>query len=140
MSNQRDLPIGSRLRKQGEPHPETIEIQLSDEQRTERRKRACDLRDQQAALVEEKKLAMAAFGQRKKDLENKEAVARQQASTGIEVAAVVVQDYLTDGNEVISIRIDTNEPVVRRTATADELQEDLFGADSDDDTGFGRPQ
>ena len=142
MSSQRDLPIDNRLRKHGDPRPETIEIQLSDEQRAERRKRACDLRDQQAALAEEKKLAMSAFGQRKKALENLEAVARQQASSGIEVAAVMVQDYLTASNEVVSLRLDASgqaspDIVARRTATADELQDDLFGGHGQD--GFGHP-
>lgn len=133
--SQQDLPIGNRLRKLGDPHPETIQIELSDEQRQERRKAACDLRDQQYALVEEKKLAMAAFSQRKKALENAETVARQQASTGIEVVAVLVQNYLTAGNEVISLRVDTNDEVSRRTATPGELQEELFGGDN----GFGAP-
>lgn len=138
--SQQNLPVGRTLKKLGDPHPESIEITLTEDQRTERRKRACDLRDQQAALAEEKKLAVAGFAQRKKALENLEAVARGQAATGVEVVAVVVQDYLTAGNEVISVRVDTNDPVSRRTATAEELQEDLFGADADDETGFGRPQ
>lgn len=126
--------LGSPLRKLGEPHPSTIQIELTEEQRAERRKHACDLRDQQAALAEEAKLAAAGFRQRKKALENLEAVARVQASTGIESVAVVVQDYLTEGNEVISVRIDTDKTVARRTATAEELQEEMFG---DDDDGFG---
>lgn len=141
MSKQ-ELAIGKVVRKIGDPHPDNIEVHLTEDQRTERRKRACDLRDQQAAVTEEAKLAAAGFRQRKKALENQEAVARGQAATGIEVVAVVVQDYLTAGNEVISVRVDTNDPVSRRTATAEELQEDLFGADEDDsdETGFGRPQ
>lgn len=122
------------LRKLGDPHPETIQVELSDQQRAERRKVACDLRDQQAALVEEKKLKVAEFGQRKKALENLEAIARGQAATGIEISAIVVQDYLTPGNEVISVRVDTEEAVSRRTATAEELQEEL---DLDGDDGFG---
>lgn len=130
--------MDGKLRKLGDPHPETIELALTEEQRTERRKRACDLRDQQGALAEEKKLAIAGFGQRKKALENLEAIARGQAATGTEVVAVVVQDYLTPSNEVVAVRVDTNDPVSRRTATADELQEDLFGGD--DESGFGRPQ
>lgn len=140
--SQRELPISRPLKKLGDPHPVTIQVELTEAQRTECRKRACDIRDQQAALVEEKKLAMAAFGQRKKALENLEAVARGEASTGISVVAVVVQDYLSSGNEVVSVRVDTNDPVARRTATADELQEDLFGADDDgddDESGFGKP-
>ncbi len=115
------------VKKLGDPHPATIQVELSDEQRAERRKQACDLRDQQATLVEEKKLAMAGFNHRRKSLENLEAVARGQASTGIEELAVVVQDYLTASNEVVAIRVDNQEIAAKRTATADELQEELFG-------------
>lgn len=128
-----------KIRKLGDLHTETIQQTLTDEQRSERRKNACDLRDQQAALVEEKKLAMADFGQRKKALENLEAIARAQASTGIRVVDVVVQDYLTPQNEVISVRADSQDIVSRRTATAEELQGELFGADDDEEDGFGRP-
>lgn len=129
------------LRKLGDPRPETVQITLSDDQRTACRRVACDLRDQIFALSEEKKLKMAEFGQRKKALENSEAVARQQASTGIEIAAVVVQDYLTPTNEVISVRVDTNDQVSRRQASAGEIQEELFGGsdDADDESGFGKP-
>ncbi len=47
--------------------------------------------------------------------------------------AVVVQNYLTSGNEVVSVRVDTNEPVAGRTATSEELQEELFGGSDDED-------
>lgn len=120
------------VKKLGEAHPLAIQVELTDDQRAERRKMACDLRDQQATLVEEKKLAMVAFNHRKKALENQEVIARGQASTGIEELAVMVQDYLTGGNEVVSIRIDTSEAVGRRTATAEELQEDMFGGTDED--------
>lgn len=126
------------VKKLGNPHAESIQIELSEEERADRRKSACDLRDQQVALSEEKKLAMAAFGQRKKSLENLESIRRGQAATGIEIAAVVVQDYLTAENEVVSIRIDNNAPVAKRTATGEELQEDLFGGE-DDDGPSGKP-
>ena len=120
------------VKKLGEPHPSTVQVEISEEQRTERRKQACDLRDQQAALVEEKKLAMVAFNHRKKALENQEAVLRGQASTGIEEIAVIVQDFLTASNEVVSVRVDNEELVSKRTATADELQEEPFGGTDED--------
>ena len=126
------------VKKLDNTHPATIEIQLTEDQVVDRRKRACDLRDQQAALVEEKKLAMAGFNQRKKALENQEAVLRHEASTRVEVAAVVVQNYLTATNEVVAVRIDNGEQVARRTATGDELQEEMFGGD-DDDEPSGKP-
>jgi len=118
------------VKKLGAPHPATIQIDLTEDQCAERRKKACDLRDQQAALADEKKLAMAGFNQRKKALENEEATLRQQASSCIEVAAVVVQNYLTATNEVVAIRIDNGEAIARRTATGEELQEEMFGGEA----------
>jgi anti-sigma factor ChrR (cupin superfamily) len=128
-------------RKLGEPRTDTIEIRLSDEQVVDRRKRACDIRDQLVALAEEAKLAAAGFRQRKKALENQEAVLRYAASTRIELVNIVVQDWIAKGNEVVSVRIDddSRDVVARRTATADELQEGLFGGDDEDETGFGKP-
>lgn len=121
------------VKKLGEPHPTTIQMELTERERADRRKSACELRDQQAALGEEKKLKMADFNHRKKELENKESVLRGQAATGIEEIAVVVQDFLTASNEVVSVRIDNEEPVSKRTATADELQEELFGGTDEDE-------
>jgi hypothetical protein len=96
---------------------------------------ACDIRDQQDALVEEQKLAAAGFLQRKKSLRNLESIVRGQAATGIETLAIIVQDYLTPENQVISVRVDTQDVVSRRTPTAEELQGDLLQGDEDD--GFG---
>lgn len=120
------------VKKVGDPRPETIKVELTSAERDEQRRLACDLRDQQAKLKEEKANSMAAFRARHKDLEAKEEAARNRASTGVDHAVVLVQDYLTRSNEVVSLRVDTNEQVVRRTATADELQEDLFGGGQDD--------
>jgi hypothetical protein len=126
------------VKKLGDPRAIEIPVNLTQDERADRRKAACDLRDQQAALSAEAHLAAAGFRQRKKELENKEAIARGQASTGIELQAVVVQSYLTATNEVVAMRLDTNEPVARRTATGEELQEDLFGGE-DDEEPSGKP-
>lgn len=124
------------IKKLGEPHAISVEITLTEAQRAERRTAACGLRDQQAALVEERKLAIAGFNQRKKALENQEAIARAAASTGKDTIAVLVQDYLSHGNEVVSVGIDAEgnvmDVVARRTATAEELQEELFGGTDED--------
>lgn len=120
------------VKKLGEPHPTTIQMELTEGERAERRKSACELRDQQASLGEERKLKIAEFNLRKKALENQEAILRGQAATGIEEIAVVVQDYLTASNEVVSVRVDNEELVSKRTATADELQEELFGGTDED--------
>lgn len=125
------------IKKLGEPHAISIEVTLTESQRAERRTAACGLRDQQAALAEEKKLAMAGFNQRKKALENQEAIARGEAATGKATIAVLVQDYLSPGNEVVSVGIDAEgnvmDVVSRRTATAEELQEEMFGGSEDEE-------
>lgn len=125
------------VKKLGDPHPISIEVGLTEEQRAERRKAACDLLDQKTALAEEKKLKASEYGQRIKELDRAATMARQAASTGKETIAVLVQDCLTRGNEVVSVAIDAegNEQgeVARRTATADELQEELFGGSEDED-------
>lgn len=121
------------VKKLGDPKPATIEVKLTEDQRAERRTQACALRDQQKALAEEAKLAAAGFRQRKRALENEEDVFRQQASTGVETAAVIVQHFLTAQNEVVAVRIDNGALVAKRTATADELQEEMFGGTDDDE-------
>lgn len=123
--------ITGYVKKLGEPRAETVQIELSDSDRDDQRRLACDLRDQQIKLLDEKKNSRAAFNARQKDLEAKEEAARQRASTGIDHVAVVVQDFLTSGNQVVSVQLDTQKPVAVRTATADELQEDLFGGSDD---------
>lgn len=121
MSNER------LVKKLGEPRTETVKVDLTDAERQTERVTACDLRDQASTVKEEKATAMAAFRQRIKELDQREQDCRRRASTGIDHVAVVVQDYLTGSNEVVSVKVDTNEPVSRRTATIQELQEDLFG-------------
>lgn len=129
MKNQERL-----VKKLGEPRTETVKIDLADAERQTERATACDLRDQAAAVKEEKKTAMAAFGQRLKELDLREQDCRRRASTGIDHVAVIVQDYLTGSNEVVSVKVDTNEPVARRTATVQELQEEMFGGSGGGET------
>jgi len=122
------------VKKLGEPRTETVKVDLTDAERQVERVTACDLRDQSASVKEEKKTAMAAFGQRLKEIDQREQDCRRRASTGIDHVAVIVQDYLTASSEVVSVKVDTNEPVSRRTATIQELQEDLFGGSSGGET------
>lgn len=115
------------VKKLGDQRTETIKIELSEAQRAEERAKACDLRDQHEKIKEELKTARAGFNQRMKELDQREQECRQRASTGIDHVPVVVQDFLTPSNEVVSVEVKTQTPVARRTATAEELQEDLFG-------------
>lgn len=120
-----------RLRKIGEPRIETIVVELTDTDVVELDAKARLLRDRQDALKKELVGVKADFKARGQVLSDAEALARQQASTRKRDAEISVQDYITPGNEVISLRMDTNEVFGRRIATLDELQE---GFESD---GFG---
>lgn len=126
------------IKKLGDPRTETIKIDLTPSEVVEQDRLGRDLREQQAKLAQERSAAMADFNQRKKDLELKEAACRQRASSKADHVDVIVQDWLTAANEVIAVRVDTNEPVARRTATGEELQEELFGG-GDDDEPSGKP-
>lgn len=121
------------IKKLGESHAIGIQVTLTDEQQSERWKSAGEIELQKKALAEEAKLKAAEYRQRIKEMDRSAAMARQAASTGTETVAVVVQNYLTAGNEVVSVRLDTDEVVAGRTATAEELQEELFGGSEDED-------
>lgn len=124
------------VKKIGDPRTETVKVELTEIERQDARATACDLRDQLEKLKEEAKTIRAGFAQRIKDLAQRELECRQRASTGIDHVAVVVQDHLTAGNEVVAVEIKTGLPVARRTATADELQEDLFGGDGPEEASL----
>lgn len=131
-----------RLRKIGEPRVETIVVVLTESQVEEQRAKACDLRDQQDKLKIELAGVKTDFKVREKNLRDAEVEARGQASTRKRHVQILIQDHITPSNEVISIRLDTKDVVGRRTATAEELQEEPFGGGDDDDdeeTGFGKP-
>jgi len=115
------------LRKLGDPRTETISVVLTEHEIAEQKARSCELRNAQDALKRERADAMAAFKARAAALSSAEELCRQRASTGRSDLAVVVQDFITPGNEVLTVRIDTSDVVNRRTATADELQEEIFG-------------
>lgn len=124
------------IKKLGEPHAIDIQVELTEAQRAERRKAACELLDQKTALAEEKKLKAAEYGQRIKELDRAATMARLAGSTGKETVAVVVQNFLTAGNEVVSVALNADGSedgeVARRTATGEELQEELFGGSEED--------
>lgn len=121
------------VKKLGDPRTATIEVKLTEDQRAERRTQACALIDQLEALTQEAKISAADFAQRKKALKQQADIARQQAATGKETAAVIVQHFLTAQNEVVAVRIDNGALVASRTATAEELQEEMFGGTDDED-------
>ncbi|HEX6022540.1 MAG TPA: hypothetical protein VFZ00_11135 [Solirubrobacter sp.] len=124
------------VKKLGEPHAISVEVTLTEAQRAERRKASCDLLDQKTALAEEAKLKASEYRQRVKELDRAATMARQAGSTGKDTIAVLVQDFLTRGNEVVSVAMtadgEVGDEIVRRTATAEELQEELFGGSDEE--------
>jgi hypothetical protein len=125
------------IRKIGEPRAETITVNLTEDERAEQGRRALEYRAQQKALAIERSTTLAGFTQRKKDLEAKEEVCSQRSTTGTDQVAVLVQDVLTAGNEVLSMQLDaegniTSKIAAKRTATGEELQEELFGGTDED--------
>lgn len=123
------------IRKVGEPRVETISVDLDAAEIAEATKKAMQLRNQQDALKQELVGVRQEFKSRAQRLIDAEVLARRQASTGKADVEIALQDYLTSSNEVVTVRIDTQEVFGRRTATMSELQGDLF--DDDDESGFG---
>jgi hypothetical protein len=111
---------------------------LTESEIEAQRQQVCVIQDRQDSLKRGKAAAMQKFKARAAELESMKEIALRQVSTGKRDAEILVQDFMTPSNEVVSIRFDSEsqEIVERRTATAEELQEELFGADSEDPTGF----
>lgn len=129
------------IRRVGDPRNETISVPLDDAGVVEAQARANQLRDQQDALKQELAGVKQEFKARAQRLTDAEVKARRQASTRRMDLEISLQEFLTSANEVILVRMDTQEVMGRRTATPEELQEDLFDADNeeDDESGFGKP-
>lgn len=127
-----------RFRALGEPRIATISSTLTESEIEAQRQQVCVIQDRQDSLKRGKAAAMQKFKARAAELESMKEIALRQVSTGKRDAEILVQDFMTPSNEVVSIRFDSEsqEIVERRTATAEELQEELFGADSEDPTGF----
>jgi hypothetical protein len=123
------------LRKVGDPRVETISVELTDVDVAEQQQQVCRFRELQAAVKEAKKKAMADYRARLQELESDEAAALRQVTTKHRDVDVTVQDYLSAANEVVTMRVDTHDVIRRRTATGEELQEEL--PIDPDDGGFG---
>lgn len=127
------------IRKLGDPRVEMITVELTDAEVSEAGKAANALRDQLDTIKREKADAVAKFKARTQAIQSSEEDARRQVSTRRRDIEIAVQDYLTPQNEAVTVRSDTQDVINRRTATAEDLQESLFGGDEDEDeSGFGR--
>lgn len=116
---------------------ETITVSLSTEEIDTARRTVCDLRDKQDALKNQLATVVTEFKAKAKELEQAEGVARRAISTGKQDVEVMVEEYLSDGHDgvtVVKIRADTGGVVGQsRRPTAAEAQEALPMSDG----GFG---
>lgn len=129
----------ARARTIGEPYSEVITISLTPSEVAEQRSELCTLLDAEEKLDERLARIKAEIKAEATTVEDKIKVTRRRISTKQTDVEVTLQQYLTVGNEVIIVRTDTDDIMYRRTATARELQEDLFAdrpAVTPDD-GFG---
>ncbi len=126
-----------QLRKIGE-RIDTVTVDLVDHDVVELNAKACQLRDQQDALKLELAGVKQQYKARAQKLADAEQVARRDAARRKKDVEILIHEFITPTNEVVMIRMDTKEPIGRRTATAEELQEDMFGGDDEDETS-GKP-
>lgn len=128
----------ARVRKIAE-WDENSSVTLTKDELDEQRAKVCTLRDKQDALDDELAGIKAQYKAKSGALEEEERVARRMVSTGKRDAEIHIEEFLTQSNEVIRIRSDTQEMVATpRLATPRELQEELPLDGGDEDDGFGR--
>jgi len=108
---------------------------------TERGKHATELAKivrERLALAERKRNVLAQFKKQREFYDEQEERLSAAVDGGIEKRSVECIDYLLPRtNELITIRLDTAEEIDRRTATSEELQENMFpeGEDEESDDG-----
>lgn len=127
-----------RMKKLGE-REEQVVVLLTDEDVEVQRKIVLDLMSDKDRLADGLKAIKAEYKARVDRLTARIQDARQQVSDRRRTDEVLVEEWLTQGNEVVRLRQDTGEVVGQpRTARPDELQEALDLEPSA--TGFPSPE
>jgi hypothetical protein len=90
------------------------------------------LLDHRQEVEEKKKEANANFKAQLETIELELETARRTFRGRARKESVVIEEHLTSANEVIRIRKGTKEIVGQRTATAEELQEEMFPEEQGD--------
>ncbi len=122
---------GDRIRKLGE-REEQITVKLTQIEIEDQRHQVMMLLDDIDKIDQGLKAIKAEAKGRKDAILARIAEARRQESSGRRTDDVVVEEWLTQGNEVVRVRTDTGEQIGDpRTARAAELQEKLFTDDKD---------
>jgi len=105
---------------------EVIESKLTQNQIDEYQRENMVLDNEVEKLEEKKKEQAANIASQLKTIELQKSELRRMCNSGRRRETVEVEEYLTGSNEIVRIRKDTGERIGQRTATARELQEEMF--------------
>jgi hypothetical protein len=112
---------------------EIIETKLTQLQIDEMQRENMVLDNEIEKIEEKKKESASNFASQLKTIELQKSELRRMVNSGRRRETVTIEEYLNGRNEVVRIRKDTGEPLrkdngepVTRTATARELQEEMF--------------
>ncbi len=114
-----------RIRKVGEYQDTTVR-ELSPAEIEGERSKICDLLGRRDNLEGALKATKAEYRAKLESIKDRIERALNTATTGRQEIEVDIEEWLTRGNEIVRVRADTGEVLTRRTATASELQENLF--------------
>lgn len=114
-----------RVRKIGE-REEQIVHKLSANQLEEVKDRVMSHLDELDSIESKKAESVANFKAQAASFELQLEADRKLLKSGVDKRMVIVDEFLTQGNEVVRVRRDTGEQLGARTATANELQEEMF--------------
>lgn len=117
-------PFG-RVRKIGE-REEIVDVELTEAQLEEMRAEVMILLDDEETIEKRKDEAAKNFASQLKTNQLQRNELRRKITAKKVRKTIIVEEHLTDKNEVIRIRQDTGDKIGARTATPRELQEDLF--------------
>lgn len=115
-----------RVRKIGE-REEMIEIEFTPAQIAEKRVEVMVLLDEEERIDAKKDELAKNFASQLKTNKLQINELRRQITSGKTRQTLIVEEYLTQANEIVKIRKDTGEQIGARTATPRELQEEMFG-------------
>jgi len=120
----------TRVRKLGE-REESVVTPLSDSQLEEVKERVMVYLDEIDAIKDKKDEAVAQFKAEAATIKLQLETDRKLLKSRARKDMVVIEEYLTQANEVIRVRKDTGEQIGQRTATSAELQEEMFTEPAD---------
>lgn len=122
------MPL-QRIRKLGD-RDEVVSVVLSEEQIGKKMDESAELRDRIDAMQQKIKDVTASLKARLNVLKCDEKEARSAATSGRLDVEVHIEEWLTQGNQVIRVDSSTGDQIGQpRSARPNELQEDMFPDD-----------